>query len=110
MLTGAVPNLTYKPNDDFNGNDSFTFKANDGTTDTKETTIKVTITPVNDIPKVKGQELTFDQGESQEITFLAEDIDSEAFTYSIVTPPTKGKLSEIKESKVTYIPNEGYQT
>ena len=45
VLTGTAPNLTYKPNADFNGNDSFTFKANDGTTDTKEATIKITITP-----------------------------------------------------------------
>jgi len=45
VLTGTAPNLTYKPNAGFNGNDSFTFKANDGTTDTKEATIKITITP-----------------------------------------------------------------
>ena len=45
VLTGTAPNLVYKPNAGFNGNDSFTFKANDGTTDTKEATIKITITP-----------------------------------------------------------------
>jgi len=45
VLTGTAPNLTYKSNAGFNGNDSFTFKANDGTTDTKEATIKITITP-----------------------------------------------------------------
>ena len=53
------------------------------------------------------QELTFDQDDSREVTFVVEDIDSEAFTYLIVAPPTKGKLSEITDSKVTYIPNEG---
>ena len=45
VLVGTVPNLTYKPNAGFNDNDSFTFKASDGTTDTKEATIKITITP-----------------------------------------------------------------
>ena len=33
VLTGTAPNVTYTPNADFNGPDSFTFKANDGTAD-----------------------------------------------------------------------------
>ena len=65
--------------------------------------IFLTVTRIN----LQLQELTFDQDDSQEITFVVEDIDSEAFTYSIVAPPTKGKLSEITDSKVAYIPNEG---
>ena len=81
VLTGSAPNLTYKPNADFNGNDSFTFKANDGTTETEEATVKITITPVNDIPTIKGQEIVLNQDAAQEITFTAEDVDSEAFTF-----------------------------
>lgn len=30
VLMGTTPNLTYNPNQDYNGGDSFTFKANDG--------------------------------------------------------------------------------
>ena len=107
-LSGTAPNLTYTPHADFNGNDSFTFKASDGATDTEEAAVKITITPVNDIHTIKGQELVLDQDTTQEITFTAEDVDSDTFTYSIVTIPTKGKLSEITDSKVTYTPNVDY--
>jgi len=40
---------------------------------------------INDNPTIKGQELVLDQDTTQEITFSAEDVDSETFTYSIVT-------------------------
>jgi hypothetical protein len=45
--TGAY---TYTPNADANGTDSFTFKVNDGTLDSKPATVSITITPVNDAP------------------------------------------------------------
>ena len=36
-LTGSKPNLNYNPDTDYVGTDSFTFKANDGTTDSNTT-------------------------------------------------------------------------
>ena len=58
--------------------------------------------------QLKVKELVLDQDTTQEITFTAEDVDSETFTYSIVTAPTKGQLSGITDSKVTYTPNKDY--
>ena len=40
--------VTYSPNPDFNGNDSFTFTANDGVYNSNIATIYLTISPVND--------------------------------------------------------------
>src|SRR5205085_11367324 len=45
--TGA---LTYTPNPNFNGPDSFTFKVNDGTVDSAPATVSLTVTAVNDAP------------------------------------------------------------
>lgn len=42
-LSGSAPNLTYNPNLDYVGPDSFTFKANDGTTDSNTATISITV-------------------------------------------------------------------
>ncbi len=42
-ITGSAPNLTYTPNNDFNGSDSFTFKVNDGNADSAEATISITV-------------------------------------------------------------------
>ncbi len=49
-LTGDVPDLTYTPDPDFNGSDSFTFTANDGTDDSAPATVSITVNPVNDAP------------------------------------------------------------
>jgi len=42
--------FTYTPNSNYYGNDSFTFKANDGTIDSNTSTVFITITSVNDTP------------------------------------------------------------
>jgi len=49
-LSGAAPNLTYTPNPDYNGPDSCTYTANDGTVDSNVATVSITVTAVNDPP------------------------------------------------------------
>ena len=41
---------TYQPAANYNGSDSFTYKANDGTADSSPAAVSLTITPVNDPP------------------------------------------------------------
>src|SRR5207248_1327893 len=49
LTTGA--SVTYKPAANYNGADSFTFKANDGTLDSVlAATFSLTVNPVNDAP------------------------------------------------------------
>ena len=50
VLSGSGAGRTYTPNANFNGTDSFTFKANDGTVDSNVATFNLTITEVNDAP------------------------------------------------------------
>jgi hypothetical protein len=50
VLSGAAPNLTYTPNQNFHGFDSFTFKVNDGQLNSALATNKITVVPVNDVP------------------------------------------------------------
>jgi hypothetical protein len=42
-LTGTAPNLTYTPNTNYGGPDSFTFKVNDGTVDSSPATVSITV-------------------------------------------------------------------
>jgi VCBS repeat-containing protein/predicted outer membrane repeat protein len=44
--------FTYTPAADYNGTDSFSYKANDGTTDSNVVTVNVTVTSVNDAPTI----------------------------------------------------------
>lgn len=49
---GADGSFTYTPVADYNGPDSFTYKANDATTDSNVATVTLTVTPVEDLPPV----------------------------------------------------------
>ncbi len=50
VLSGSPPNLTYSPDANFNGGDSFSYVANDGQATSDPATATITITPVNDPP------------------------------------------------------------
>ena len=43
ILSGTSPDLTYAPNLNFNGSDSFTYKANDGIEDSEIATVTITV-------------------------------------------------------------------
>jgi hypothetical protein len=51
-LSGSPPNVTYTPYSNYNGADSFTFKAYDGKAYSNIATVSITVTPVNDPPVV----------------------------------------------------------
>src|SRR5207253_184471 len=57
-LSGAAPNETYTPSANYYGSDSFNFKVNDGTTDSGERTVLITVSPVNDAPIADAQSVT----------------------------------------------------
>lgn len=50
VLSGSGSNLTYTPNTDFVGNDSFTFKVNDGSDDSASAKISIDVIRVNKAP------------------------------------------------------------
>src|SRR3989475_3561737 len=51
--------FTYTPALNYNGPDSFTYKANDGQVDSPtNATVSITVTPVNDAPGTSGASLT----------------------------------------------------
>ena len=52
VLTGTAPNLTYTPDTNFFGGDSFTFKVSDGTVDSAAATVSLTVTAVNAAPSI----------------------------------------------------------
>lgn len=106
-LSGSGANITYIPVANYNGPDNFTFKVNDGTSDSNIGTISVTISPVNDVPVANNQAVTTPEDIALPITLTATDVDGNALTYTIVTPPIHGNLSGTGAS-VTYNPVANY--
>ena len=87
VLNAADGTFTYTPAANFNGSDSFSFKANDGTLDSNTVTESVAVVPVNDAPvatngSVSGNEDTVIGGQVP----TASDIDNSAaqLSYSLV--------------------------
>ncbi|MDP7179641.1 MAG: tandem-95 repeat protein, partial [Candidatus Woesearchaeota archaeon] len=59
--------VTYTPNQDYNGDDSFTYKCNDGTVDSNEPTVTINIIPANDPPTTTDDELIVDEDSTSNI-------------------------------------------
>ncbi|PYQ77363.1 MAG: hypothetical protein DMG04_00635, partial [Acidobacteria bacterium] len=106
-LSGTAPTVTYTPAANYNGPDSFTFKANDGTLNSNVATVTLTITPVNDTPVATAQSVTTNQDTAKAMTLAATDVDGDTLTYAVVTAPAHGTLSGVAPT-VTYTPAAGY--
>ena len=50
--------VTYTPNENYNGEDSFTYKVNDGTDDSNTSTVTIAVNPVNDAPTAEDISLS----------------------------------------------------
>lgn len=120
-LSGTGPNLSYMPDENFNGSDSFTFKVNDGTTNSAEATVSIKILPVNDPPTASyngtiirqsppvasDDNVATDEDSSVSITLKGEDSNEDELTYTIVTGPSHGKLSGTAPN-LNYTPNPDF--
>jgi hypothetical protein len=106
-LSGVAPNVTYTPAANYNGPDSFTFKANDGLLNSNVATVTITVTPVNDPPTANAQSVSSLEDTAKAITLAASDLEGDSLTYSIVTPPAHGTLSGVSPN-LTYTPAADY--
>ena len=110
ILSGTAPNLTYTPNANYNGSDSFTFKANDGNSDSNVETVDITINPINDPPVAFDLNTSTLEDQAKTITLTGDDIETPgSLTYTIVTPPNHGNLSGTAPN-LTYTPNTGFSS
>ena len=106
-LSGTGADLTYTPNGDYAGLDSFTFQANDGTVDSNIATISITVDPVNDAPVANNQVVVTNEDASVAITLTGSDVENSSLAYVVVAQPTNGTLSGTG-ANLTYTPNSNY--
>ena len=107
VLSGIAPNLTYTPMLHYNGADSFTFKANDGNSDSAPATVTVTVTAVNDAPIATNQSVIVKESTAKALTLVGDDVEASPLIFSIVTQPAHGVLSGTPPN-VNYTSTAGY--
>jgi large repetitive protein len=84
--------VTYTPNANFNGTDSFTFKVNDGSLDSTAATVTINIGAVADLPVANNQTTSTPEDTLKTVTLSGIDVDGHNLTFSIVTGSANGGL------------------
>src|SRR5258707_300561 len=111
--------FTYTPALNFNGPDSFTYKANDGQADSPSAaTVSITVTPVNDPPGTSGGIVADDSYTTPEDTQLTvtvpgvlandTDVDGDPLTAILVSSPAHGTLNLNSDGSFNYTPALNY--
>ncbi|HEX7033055.1 MAG TPA: tandem-95 repeat protein, partial [Nitrososphaera sp.] len=106
-LTGSNATLTYTPDGNFSDTDSFTFVASDGTNNSTEATVSITINAVNDAPVANNQSLSTDEDTPLPITLNATDAEGSPLTFILVTLPEDGAISGTVPN-LTYTPKADF--
>ncbi|HKG97836.1 MAG TPA: DNA/RNA non-specific endonuclease, partial [Pyrinomonadaceae bacterium] len=118
VLTGTGANRSYQPDPDFNGTDSFTFKANDGAHDSNTSTVNLTVTEVNDSPAATDDTANTDEDVQLQITAsnlttndsagpANENLQVLTVTTVSSTADTHGTVS-LSSGTITYSPDQNY--
>lgn len=106
-LSGNAPNLVYTPNADFNGNDAFTFRVNDGEDDSNSASVSIVVAPVNDAPVAEDAAFATEENIALQLELLAGDVDGDTLSYGVTSGPANGSLSGTAPS-LTYTPEVGF--
>ncbi len=106
-LSGTAPNLTYTPDADWHGSDSFSFTASDGTETSPPAAVTLEITQVNDVPVASPQSVATDEDAPLSLTLTASDADGDSLGWTVQSPPEHGTLSGTAPH-LTYTPASDY--
>ncbi|NQU25414.1 MAG: tandem-95 repeat protein [Candidatus Nealsonbacteria bacterium] len=107
--------FTYEPEEDFHGTDSFTYRAGDGTLDSDQTTVTITVHPVNDAPSAVDDAYTTDGGSALMPTAPGllgndEDVEDDSLTVIIVTEPEHDLAFQLNsDGSFAYFPEADYR-
>ena len=107
-ITGIPPSVTYNPNSNYHGSDSFTFKAYDGAAYSSAATVSITVNSVNDAPVALGQSVSTAEDGTLGITFAGTDADNNSLTWSIVSNPSSGTVTGGSGASRLYMPSGNY--
>jgi CshA-type fibril repeat protein/VCBS repeat-containing protein len=105
--------FSYTPNLNFNGTDSFTYNATDGTLDSNVATVTITVIAVNDTPVATPNSYTTNEDIAATGNVLTDgvpdsDVDGNTLTAELVATTANGALVLNPNGVFTYTPNPNF--
>jgi hypothetical protein len=101
--------FSYTPSPDFFGEDSFTYKASDGSALSNGATVTITVNSMDDLPEATDDSATTEVDVPIEIDVLVNDdnLGDTPISLSVTAPPVAGVV-EVVGSVIRYTPNAGF--
>jgi translation elongation factor EF-1beta len=109
VSVNADGSVTYTPNDNYHGTDSFTYIVTSGGV-SESTTVNVDVTPVNDTPVAKDDAATTQEDTAVTIDVLPNDTDVDGDKLSIesASVPKEQGTVEVVDGKLVFTPAENF--
>jgi VCBS repeat-containing protein len=100
--------ITYTPDANFNGTDTFTYRVTDGTLSSAPATVTVTVKPSNDAPVAQNSFISTPEDTPISDHVLVSDGDSATLTVTLVSAPTHGTVTLDPNGTFSYVPALNY--
>ena len=103
--------ITYTPNPDYIGPDSFTYTVTDADGQTSTATVSFNVTPINDAPLARDDAASgpgVQDGIVIDVLTNDFDVDGDTLAVDSVTQPANGTVTVNLDGTVTYVPTLGY--
>ncbi|MDB5335101.1 MAG: outer rane adhesin like protein [Planctomycetaceae bacterium] len=110
VIINANGSFTYTPDTGFTGSDEFSFKVNDGTVDSADALISVTVgTASNTPPVAHPATVSTPKDVALSGSLIGTDVDGDPLTFSAgATAPMHGSVTVNSNGTFTYIPDAGF--
>ena len=113
LTLNANGSFTYTPNADWNGTDTFTYRASDGAAASNVATVTITVGAVNDVPVAVDDAYTTDEDKPLRVPAPGvlgndSDVEGDALTAALDSGPSHGTVTLNPGGSFEYVPDPGF--
>jgi len=100
--------VTYTPNANFYGTDTFAYTASNGTYTSDPATINITVEGQDDEPTTNDVSASTDEDTAVTVDLDVTEVDGDNYSFNIVSQPSNGTLGSVNGNQVEYTPNQDW--